>query len=425
MEIYVVQYGDKIEAIADRFGISVERLISDNGLINPYSLVVGQALVILYPEKAVTVQQGDTLAKIAYDNGITEMQLIRNNPFLYDREYIYPGDSLVISYHTVRSLEVNGYTNAYIKPDVLTRSLPYLTYLSVYNYQLSAGESAVISHGDDSAIIQMARQYNVIPLLMISALSPIGEVSIEFVYRVLLDYDLQDKIIDEAVQVLSSKGFSGINILINYITEYNQGLYFNLFTKVSERARSEGYAFMITVSPDFSVYDNIDYQRLSSLADRIIFLQNIWKKRKQPPAPISNISLIKPFIERVTTLVSPSNISLGKTLIGYDWVVPFVPGSSAILLSLSSSIVLAYDQGVEIHLDEESQTPYFDYYRALAGSAEAHIVWFIDARSMKALDDVILDSNLVGTGIWNITSYNQQLFSITNATFDIIKLPMA
>jgi spore germination protein len=56
--------------------------------------------------------------------------------------------------------------------------------------------------------------------------------------------------------------------------------------------------------------------------------------------------------------------------------------------------------------------------------AENHIVWFTDARSIKALDEVVIEYDLVGTGLWQLTSYNQQLFSITNAVFNIIKLPI-
>jgi spore germination protein len=60
MDIYVVQSGDNIQLIVNKYGITVERLISDNGLINPYSLVVGQTLVILYPKKTYIIKQGDT-----------------------------------------------------------------------------------------------------------------------------------------------------------------------------------------------------------------------------------------------------------------------------------------------------------------------------------------------------------------------------
>ena len=39
MDIYVVQPGDNINSIADRFGVSVEKLIQDNELENAYNLV--------------------------------------------------------------------------------------------------------------------------------------------------------------------------------------------------------------------------------------------------------------------------------------------------------------------------------------------------------------------------------------------------
>lgn len=426
MEIYVVQQGDNIESIANRYGISVERLISDNGLINPYSLVVGQSLVILYPKNIYTVKQGDTLAIIAECNGISLIQLVRNNPFLYDREYIHQGETLVIDYNTIRDIEVNGYTTAFISQDILTRSLPYLTYISIYNYQITDNDgSRIISFGDDTNIISMAKQYSTIPLLMISALSLTGDLNVEYVYRLLLDTKLQDDLINELLQILESKGFMGVNLLISYISEYNQNLYLDLLSKVSEVLRNDGYFVVITISPDYSVYEDLDYQQISFFVDNIIFLQNIWTKITQPPAPISNISLIRSYIEKVISRVSPKYVSLGKPPFGCDWIVPFVTGSTANLMSLNSTIILAYEQDAEIIFDNESQTPYFEYTRLTVSEVpEDHIVWFIDARSIRALDEIVIEYGLIGTGLWNITCYNQQLFSITNATYNIIKRPI-
>ena len=215
MEIYVIQEGDSIESISKKYRISVERLISDNGLINPYALVVGQTLVILYPKTTYTVQQGDTLASIAESNRITLMQLIRNNPLLYEREYIYPGETLVMEFNTIKDVQVNGYTNAFISQDILMRVLPYLTYISVYNYQISDNDGPrIITLGDDTHAIRMAKQYSTIPLLMISALSPTGDINIENVYKLLLDINLQDELINEIIQILKSKEFLGVNLLI-------------------------------------------------------------------------------------------------------------------------------------------------------------------------------------------------------------------
>lgn len=169
MEIYVVQQGDDIVAIADKYSIAVEKLISDNGLMNPYSLVTGQTLVILTPKVSYIVKQGDTLASIADSNDISIMQLIRNNPFLYDREFIYPGESLVIRYDLVKDIQVNGFTYVFLNQETIIRALPYLTFISILNYRIT--ENKIINFGDDTEIIQLAKEYDTIPLLMISAFS--------------------------------------------------------------------------------------------------------------------------------------------------------------------------------------------------------------------------------------------------------------
>lgn len=144
----------------------------------------------------------------------------------------------------------------------------------------------------------------------------------------------------------------------------------------------------------------------------------------EPPSPVSNILLLREFINFVTTKVSHDMISVGKPIIGYDWELPYAPGISKVnSMTLSSAIALAYDQGVMIQFDEDSQTPYFYYVSSNRGIPQNHIVWFIDTRSIKALDKLIIDYDLIGSGIWNITSFYQQMWSAINATFYIVKLP--
>ncbi|HHX12291.1 MAG TPA: LysM peptidoglycan-binding domain-containing protein [Clostridiales bacterium] len=425
MEIYIVQNGDDIESIANKYGISIERLISDNGLINPYSLVEGQAIVILHPKTTYTVQPGDTFETIAESTGISVVDLFRNNPFLYDREQLYGDEILAIEFNTIRDIQINGYTNAYISEDILPRALPYLTYISIFNYQIVDSDlPRIIAFSEDSHIIRMAKQYSTIPLLMISALSLIGNINIETVYRFLLDINLQEKLIREAFEIIQSKEYMGVNFLINNISEYNQSLYLNLFAKISEVLRNNEYTFMITISPDYAVHENLDYHSMSLLADRIIFLESTWIKQMQPPAPISDISLINTFIEDVLSKISPNYIAIGIPSIGLDWIVPFHEGSRANLIALNSALVLANEHHSVIQLDEQSQTPYFDYTRYIGETPENHKVWFIDVRSFKALNELVNDYNLVGTGLWNIASFNQQLFSMVNATFNITKFPI-
>ncbi|HPY36700.1 MAG TPA: LysM peptidoglycan-binding domain-containing protein, partial [Clostridia bacterium] len=65
MQIYVVQSGDSLVEIARRFNVSPAKIITDNGLENQNVLVVGQALIIQFPETVHTVKQGETLTSIA------------------------------------------------------------------------------------------------------------------------------------------------------------------------------------------------------------------------------------------------------------------------------------------------------------------------------------------------------------------------
>lgn len=424
MEIYVVQFGDDIESIANRYGISVERLISDNGLTNPNKLAVGQTLVILYPKEIYTIKPGDTLEAIAEQNGISLMQLIRNNPFLYDREYLYQDETLVISYNTISEIQTNGYIDTAVSQDILSKVLPYLTYISIYDYRIVDDNFGLISDFDDTTIIKMAKQYDTIPLLAISALSPSGEINTEFLYELLLDNELQEKLINEVLHILRYKGYMGANLIISNITHYNQSIYLNIIEKISAILRNEGYIFKITITSNDYTDLNLNYNSISLFVDRIIFLENIWIKRIQPPAPVSNISLIRPFIENIISNVSPELISFGEPLIGIDWIIPHKPGSTANLMSLNSVINLAYEQKAVIQFDEVSQTPYVYYDKTSEGGNEQHIVWFIDARRIKASDDVILDYDLVATNFWNLRSYYQPIFSIIAATFNIIKLPI-
>ena len=46
LQIYVVKQGDSLWAIAHRYGVTIDQIVTANQLENPNALVVGQALVI-------------------------------------------------------------------------------------------------------------------------------------------------------------------------------------------------------------------------------------------------------------------------------------------------------------------------------------------------------------------------------------------
>ena len=137
MIIYVVKPGDTIQGIATATGSSVERILRDNALTEESVLVPGQAIVVLQPNVTYTVQEGDTFLEIAEQYGIAPKQLLANNPALNGRDTLYPGETIVIDYATNmerRPLSVNGYAYPYIDREILRKTLPYLTYLTLFTY---------------------------------------------------------------------------------------------------------------------------------------------------------------------------------------------------------------------------------------------------------------------------------------------------
>ncbi len=428
MDIYIVQPGDTINSIADHYRISADRLIFDNGLDNPYTLVTGQALVIAYPTRTHTVQEGDTLNSIANRYCITVMQLLRNNSFLSDREYIYPGETLVINYPTSGDITTNGYTYAYIKNDTLIKTLPYLTYLSIFNYGILE-EGEMTTYSDDANIIQLTKDYGVAPLLMVSPLSPYGESDAELIYQILLNEDYNNKLLNNILSILRSSGYYGVNLLISNINATNQNLYINLFEKAKQIFSGEGYFFTITINPNIRLVDGkvtfeqINYSSISQLVDRITFLQFAWGTNPGPPSPVSSSYLIRNFINEILLLTPPEVIIVGNPLIGYDWELPYVANRTiANALTINSAITLAYDVGAVILFDEISQTPYFRYTSSFIGSPIEHIVWFIDVRSISALTQIIDEYDLSGSGIWNIMVFYQQLWTFLNSNYNIMQI---
>jgi spore germination protein len=425
MDIYVVQPGDSIYSIAENHGVSVERLIQDNEITNPDSLVPGQTIVILYPLQTHTVQEGDTLEAIVEAYGITLNQLLRNNPFLSDREYIYPGEILVIRYNTQGEIAVNGYANVFIRKDILHKTLPSLTYLSIFNYQTtSAGE--IISFGDDTELIRTAKEYGVAPLMVLTTLTSQGEANLQTAFDILINEEYQNQNINNILDIMRDKGYYGVNISFLYINTANYRLYESFLNNISNRLNSEGYHVFLAVNPNITYensevsFERVDYSVFTVYADGTTFIEYKWGFNFGPPLPVTSVYGTRELLNYVLETAPPERINIGVPMIGYDWELPYVFGfSRANSLTLASCLTLANYEGAVIQFDEISQTPFFEYVLSEIENPVQHIVWFVDARTFDALLNLISELGLAGASVWNIMTYNPQLWLVINGQFEV------
>jgi spore germination protein len=426
MDIYVVQTGDTIDRVANRFGVSVDTLIRDNALTDPYQLVPGEVIIIPYPSKTYTVQEGDTLETIASTNHISISELLRNNPFIADTNYIYPGEVLTISYNRIGRISTHGYTNTFINRQTLRKTLPCLTYLSIFNYR-TVENGELIGSTEDGDIIQLAKDYGVIPLMHLSTISVQGENNIELTYEILINDEVQNRLMENVLRTVKDNGYYGVNISAQYITETNQNFFYNYTKKLSERLQQEGLLSVITINPKIDTfnnevvtYENIDYSSISSLVDSVLLLQYKWSINTSPPSPVISIYNLGIFLDYAITQIEPDKITTGIPTLGYLWELPFDVGYSIInSLTIESAINLAREVGATIEFDEISQTPYFTF-RDLRNIQ--YIVWFVNAITVNSLVELLLQDGITGTGVWNIMIYFPHLWLVLNSQYEIIKL---
>jgi spore germination protein len=421
MTIYIVKQDDTINSIAERFGISNERLILDNGLEDLENLVVGQALVIVYPEQTYVVRQGDTLAGIADSNGITIIQLLRNNPYLSDREYIFPGETLIINYgNKIRNIVINGYAYPFIDIRILRKTLPFLTYLTIFNYRIT--EEGDLVNIEDEEIIQLAKDYGVAPVMVISTINYQGIDSEDITYNIINNPAVQDKIINNILNVLRMKGYYAANIYIQYVSTENKNLVENYIRNVTNRLNSEGYPVIVTLTPTTFTGDilSIDYSMIGQIANQILLLSYEWGFSYGPPALVTSMDTVRRLMDFAVTQVPREKIVFGIPVIGYDWQLPYIKGETrANSLSTNSAIQLASEVGATIHYDETIQAPFYYYATGDANAPVLHVVWFKDARRIKVLLDLVPEYGVQGVAIWNIMQYFSQLWLLVNSQFEI------
>ena len=126
MIIPTVKSGDSVSSIANRYGVSIDQIIRDNGLDNPDQIMIGQAIVVSSNTIRHTVSRGQSLYTIARTYGTTVSNIRQANPAITDPAKIFAGQVLRIPVGSQKSgtIDVNGFAFANISSDTLNNTLP-------------------------------------------------------------------------------------------------------------------------------------------------------------------------------------------------------------------------------------------------------------------------------------------------------------
>ncbi|MCI9352565.1 MAG: LysM peptidoglycan-binding domain-containing protein [Lawsonibacter sp.] len=421
MDIHVVQPGDTMYRLAQQYGVPMERLLQDNQLPDPSQLVVGQTIVVQYPELTHTVRSGDSLYSIAQTHNTTAAQLLRNNPALQGRDLIYPGQVIVIKYASQPqgTLTVNAYAYPYIDRGLLRSTLPYLSLLTPFTYRFDEEELIPLR---DESLVNAALQSRVAPVLHLSNLDGDERFSGELAHELLQDEDDQKELIEEIIRTADQRGYQWVDVDFEFVRAEDARAYARFLARLRRALAPSGRPLIAALAPKTSanqpgrLYEGIDYRLIAQSVDFALLMTYEWGNHASPPMAVAPLPQVRQVVEYALTEFTPNQLFLGIPNYGYDWTLPYRPGSQAKSVNNVEAVRLAWNHRTSIRYDEQAQAPWLRYVDDRGGE---HEVWFEDARSIQAKVKLALDYGLYGAGVWNLDRPFPQGWTVLNAMADI------
>lgn len=424
MKIHVVQKGETLFSIAQQYGVSARLLQKLNQAPTDGTLVPGQTLVVLLPERTHVVRRGDTVWSIAREHGISTRELYQNNIFLQGQGALIPGEELILSLQDVHregSLGVNGYAYPFINGDLLRQVLPYMTYATPFTYGIGADGGLVALR--DEGILAAAGQYSVLPWMHLSTMTEEGRFSSARAEALLGSVPRQETLLGQIKEILKEKGYGGLDVDFEYIRPELGAAYAAFVDRLRRELNSLGCSVLVALAPKtFAgqrglLYEAHDYAALGRAANGVLLMTYEWGYTAGPPMAVAPLDKVRQVVDYALTEIPAEKLFLGVPVYGYDWPLPFREGvTRGESVSPQEALALARRHGAEIRYDETAQAPWFRY--TAAGGRE-HEVWFEDARSSYAKFRLAAEKGLQGVGLWNLMRPAPQTYLALHGGFEI------
>ncbi|MCA1020449.1 LysM peptidoglycan-binding domain-containing protein [Halobacillus litoralis] len=429
MQIHVVQEGDSVYSIARLYDSTPNDIIEANELETPDDLVIGQALVIPIVGRFYFVQPGDSLSTIAERFNMTAGRLAAVNGLNQDST-LPVGLRLYIPDQPPTPIT----SNAYIEPfggtvsDTLRQSAERravnLTYLAPFSYEIQ--EDGTLKAPPLDNFKEIARKNDATLMMVVTNLADDG-FSAELGRKILSDEALQDKLLDEIIQITKQVGFKDVHFDMEFLPPEMKESYNQFLRKAKQRLSKEGLLISTALAPKTSAdqkgawYEAHDYKAHGEIVDFVVLMTYEWGYSGGPPRAVSPIGPVTDVVNYALTEMPAQKILLGQNLYGYDWTLPYEPGGEfAKALSPQQAIQTAGKNNVAISYDEKEQAPYYTYTDA---DGKKHEVWFEDARSIQKKFDLIKEKNLLGISYWKLGLSFPQNWVLLSNQFSVTKNP--
>ncbi|MBE6830602.1 MAG: LysM peptidoglycan-binding domain-containing protein, partial [Ruminococcaceae bacterium] len=324
MVIHIVRQGDSIYSLSRRYGVSIQKIIADNSLENTERLMIGQAIVVDADSVDHTVASGESLYSIARRYDTTVFRILSANPSITDPSRIRAGQVITIPLSTEKlgTIDVNGYAFPNINTTTLENTLPHLTYLSIFSYQVRPDGS--LAPIQDTPLIQAAWNQNVGPMMVITNIQEGASFNSDLAHTILANPDIQNTLLENIVSTLNAKQYYGLDIDFEYIFPNDKNNYNSFIKKVVDRLHPLGYTVTTALAPKTSegqtglLYEAHDYATHGTLVDHVILMTYEWGYTYGPPRAVAPVNLVENVLQYAVSVIPSKKILMGLPNYGYD-----------------------------------------------------------------------------------------------------------
>lgn len=426
MQIHVVRENETLFQIARLYGSTVNDIAEANEIPDPNRLVVGQALVIPIVGSFYWVQPGDSLWSIGQRFQIPYQELARINGISVN-QILLVGTRLYIPPAEKTEAEFNAYVELRESPvpaqleNSARDAAPLLTYLAPFSFE--ARRDGTLKEPPLNRFQEIAAANRNV-LMMVITNKENDQFNDELGRILLNDMEVQERFLQNIINTAEKYGFRDIHFDFEYLRPQDREAYAAFLRRAKERFGQRGWLLSIALAPKTSAeqagqwYEAHDYRALGAIVDFVVIMTYEWGYSGGPPMPVSPIGPVRQVLEYAVTEIPPQKILMGQNLYGYDWRVPYQPGTTARALSPQQAIQLALEHRAAIEYDISAQAPFFRY---TGENGQRHIVWFEDARSIQAKFQLLKELRLRGMSYWKLGLSFPQNWLLLADNFEVRK----
>jgi spore germination protein YaaH len=228
------------------------------------------------------------------------------------------------------------------------------------------------------------------------------------VHRIFHDPEKRKRLIDDIVNTVQSRHFSGVNIDLEELIEDTDEKLIQFMKELYSRLHQLGLLVTIDVQP---FNDDFNIVQLAKYNDYLFLMAYDEHNNDTSPGPISSQQFISNALKEMTKNISREQIA-GKVILcvagyGYDWPIK----KKGVTVSYQRALHIASVNRIKVDCNEDAYNPNYCYINK---SGIKHTTYFTDAPTSLNTMRLAALKGLAGVALWRFGLEGPRLWVFYN-----------